>query len=154
MSKGYIKVSRELLQNYHNYGLSDEEFCFLLRLLSHKKGYVLTDEALEINRTKAYRLRKSLKEKGFINFYSIKNVGTKYYINISKIVEFTKDVEEKVEPVVIEEVISDFDLLIEDEKEYLISTVSSINNISIDKLYNYKKDTLDMLLRTYRSNNR
>lgn len=156
MSKGYIKISRELIQNFNSYNLTEEEFCFLLRILSHKKGYVLTDEMLGINRIKAYRIRKSLKEKEFINFYSVKNVGTKYYINVKKIIELTNDTVE-TEPLAVveieEEVKSDFDMLKEEEKEYLIGVVSGMSNVSLDTLYRYKKGTLDMFLTEFRSRN-
>jgi hypothetical protein len=67
-------------------GITHMEFCFLCQILTHEKGYILNDDILGFERTKAFRLRKSLKEKGFLNFFSEKGKGTKYYVILDTII--------------------------------------------------------------------
>jgi len=80
MWKGYINLSRDLGQNFEKMGLTEQEFCFMIKILSHKEGYLLNDEILNYKEDKARRLRTALKEKGLIKCFTTKGVGTKYYI--------------------------------------------------------------------------
>lgn len=80
MWKGYINLARDLGQNFDKMGLSEQEFCFMIKILSHKEGFLLNDTTLNYKEDKARRLRNSLKDKGLIKYYTTKGTGTKYYI--------------------------------------------------------------------------
>lgn len=92
--KGYIPLSRNLIQNYQKYDITDEELCFLLKVMSYKYEQILTDAFLGYNRYKARRIRKLLKEKGIIKYFSTKGAGTIYYINIDRLIELNNTFQE------------------------------------------------------------
>lgn len=91
MYKGYINLSRNLIQNYTDYGLSSDDLCFLLKILSYKREQILTDDILKIEKHKALKIRKKLKSKGLITYFSQKNIGTIYYVYTSKLIDLIQD---------------------------------------------------------------
>jgi hypothetical protein len=94
---GYTKISRSLVRNYKKIGLNDNELLFLIKIFSHKVGYPLTDIVLDISKDRASKIRKSLKEKGYLKYFSTKGVGTKYYVQFA-LLEDIGDFEVKTMP--------------------------------------------------------
>jgi len=85
MSKYYTPTSNALIQHYYKHDLTRDEAFFLIQLLSYDRGQILNDGLLGIDKKKARTIRQSLKEKGFITYFSLRGTGTQYFINIEKL---------------------------------------------------------------------
>lgn len=104
MYKGYINVSRNLIQNYESLGLNSDDVMFLLKVLSFKYKQAISDEMIGFNRTKCFRIRKKLKELNILSCYSQKNIGTIYHLNLKVLKGLIGDNVERAKEVEVEKV--------------------------------------------------
>jgi hypothetical protein len=68
---GFLSLPNTLVRHYEELNITDKELTFLMKILSHKNGYIINDEHLEPHKsTKTLqRYRRSLYKKGLLNYH-------------------------------------------------------------------------------------
>ena len=111
---GFVMVSNLLISYQSELGITDRELMFIIKAIKHKENYKLHDEQLDPNvsaRT-LQRCRKSLKEKGYLNYKVWKYTDEKGHI-------YTEGITYDFSP--LEEELQRISNLIAEEKESQIN---------------------------------
>lgn len=125
---GFVMVSNLLIAYQSELGLSDRELMFIIKAIKHKENYKLHDEQLDPNvspRT-LQRCRKSLKEKGYLNYKIWKYTDEKGHIHTEGITYDFSPLEEELQRI---------SNLIAEEKE------SQINKEAENYIIEYGEDS-------------
>lgn len=96
---GFVMVSNLLIAYQSELGLSDRELMFIIKAIKHKENYKLHDSQLDPNvsaRT-LQRCRKSLKEKGYLNYKIWKYTDEKGHIHTEGITYDFSPLEEELQ---------------------------------------------------------
>ena len=111
---GFVMVSNLLIAYQSELGITDRELMFIIKVIKHKENYKLHDEQLDpsVSARTLQRCRKSLKEKGYLNYKVWKYTDEKGHIHTEGITYDFSPLEEELQR------ISD---LIAEEKESQIN---------------------------------
>lgn len=96
---GFVMVSNLLISYQSELGITDRELMFIIKAIKHKENYKLHDEQLDPNvsaRT-LQRCRKSLKEKGYLNYKVWKYTDEKGHIHTEGITYDFSPLEEELQ---------------------------------------------------------
>ena len=96
---GFVMVSNLLISYQSELGITDRELMFIIKAIKHKENYKLHDEQLDPNvsaRT-LQRCRKSLKEKGYLNYKAWKYTDEKGHIHTEGITYDFSPLEEELQ---------------------------------------------------------
>lgn len=96
---GFVMVSNLLINYQSELGITDRELMFIIKAIKHKENYKLHDEQLDPNvsaRT-LQRCRKSLKEKGYLNYKVWKYTDEKGHIHTEGITYDFSPLEEELQ---------------------------------------------------------
>lgn len=96
---GFVMVSNLLISYQSELGITDRELIFIIKAIKHKENYKLHDEQLDPNvsaRT-LQRCRKSLKEKGYLNYKVWKYTDEKGHIHTEGITYDFSPLEEELQ---------------------------------------------------------
>ena len=96
---GFVMVSNLLINYQSELGITDRELMFIIKVIKHKENYKLHDEQLDPNvsaRT-LQRCRKSLKEKGYLNYKVWKYTDEKGHIHTEGITYDFSPLEEELQ---------------------------------------------------------
>lgn len=96
---GFVMVSNLLISYQSELGITDRELMFIIKAIKHKENYKLHDEQLDPNvsaRT-LQRCRKSLKEKGYLNYKVWKYTDEKGHIHTEGITYDFSSLEEELQ---------------------------------------------------------
>lgn len=96
---GFVMVSNLLISYQSELGITDRELMFIIKAIKHKENYKLHDEQLDPNvsaRT-LQRSRKSLKEKGYLNYKVWKYTDEKGHIHTEGITYDFSPLEEELQ---------------------------------------------------------
>lgn len=96
---GFVMVSNLLISYQSELGITDRELMFIIKAIKHKENYKLHDEQLDPNvsaRT-LQRCRKTLKEKGYLNYKVWKYTDEKGHIHTEGITYDFSPLEEELQ---------------------------------------------------------
>lgn len=96
---GFVMVSNLLISYQSELGITDRELMFIIKAIKHKENYKLHDEQLDPNvsaRT-LQRCRKSLKEKGYLNYKVWKYTDEKGHLHTEGITYDFSPLEEELQ---------------------------------------------------------
>ena len=76
---GFVMVSNLLLDYQQELGISELELSFIIKIMKNKSGYCIHDDQLDptVSSKTLQRRRLSLKEKGYLNFSTVKEQDSK-----------------------------------------------------------------------------
>ena len=125
---GFVMVSNLLITYQSELGITDRELMFIIKAVKHKENYKLHDEQLDpsVSARTLQRCRKSLKEKGYLNYKVWKYTDEKGHIHTEGITYDFSPLEEELQRI---------SNLIAEEKE------SQINKEAENYIIEYGKKT-------------
>lgn len=96
---GFVMVSNLLITYQSELGITDRELMFIIKAVKHKENYKLHDEQLDpsVSARTLQRCRKSLKEKGYLNYKVWKYTDEKGHIHTEGITYDFSPLEEELQ---------------------------------------------------------
>lgn len=96
---GFVMVSNLLINYQSELGITDRELMFIIKAIKHKENYKLHDEQLDpsVSARTLQRCRKSLKEKGYLNYKVWKYTDEKGHIHTEGITYDFSPLEEELQ---------------------------------------------------------
>ena len=98
---GFVMVSNLLISYQEELGITDRELTFIIKATKHKENYKLHDDTLDptVSTRTLQRCRKSLSEKGYLNYKVWKYTDDKGHIHTEGITYDFSPLEEKLQQI-------------------------------------------------------
>lgn len=119
---GFVMVSNLLIQYQKELGITNRELMFLIKVMKHKENYKLHDDVLDptVSSRTLQRCRKSLSDKGLIDFKIWKYTDEKGHIHTEGITYDLMNLELRLQEI-SDAIAEDKDKILEKEaKDYII----------------------------------